>query len=387
MNDIRFLSVFIMFFAIYFSLYSSKHFKKNTALFLAIIFLFVIIIIFYPLSIENTLFIFYTSLLIISLHNPITNYLRSINKKLKENKLIKNTVVIPYYNPPADIHPAIAGFLIDKRIGKREYFATLFNTIINGTLVIDEQTVDGKYKYYLIKNKGHKESISCDRIVSNHIFFQDQDKRFLDSIPFEKIKINSSILSEFINNKLIKLNYFKDPCYTPKRPKITIEDLEKYKRKKIEYIKNIYKFHRTFLTKSEKEHHKRLANKKIDNLKDTIEDAKRPRKIRLIKKMGINYFSKLGIEERAKWLGFKDYLQTAERFRLNEEKVETFSKYLPYAVALGVQTQWAKRFENINIDRLEWFRSQKSGSIRRHDSQKVYFKHLVEFLGQIYTKQ
>lgn len=98
-------------------------------------------------------------------------------------------------------------------------------------------------------------------------------------------------------------------------------------------------------------------------------------------------YTALGAEERAKCLGFKDYLQTAERFRMDVEKVETFSEYLPYAVALGVETEWANRFGDMNIDRVEWFRSQKSESIKRHDSQKVYFKHLIDFLGQIRTIQ
>jgi hypothetical protein len=70
---------------------------------------------------------------------------------------------------------------------------------------------------------------------------------------------------------------------------------------------------------------------------------------------------------------------------LDEEKVETFSKYLPYAVALGVETEWANRFKNMDIDRVEWFRSQKDESIRRHDDHGIKFKHLVRFVGRIRT--
>ncbi len=49
--------------------------------------------------------------------------------------------------------------------------------------------------------------------------------------------------------------------------------------------------------------------------------------------------------------GFKHYLSVAERERLDrmqapEETLSLFEQYLPYAVALGVETRWAKRFES-----------------------------------------
>ena len=315
-----------------------------------------------------------------------------LNSLIKEKRYLDNFPIIVHYQPPSNLHPAIAGYLIDKKIGEREFFAAIFHAIIDGTLAIDEQVVDGKYKYYLIKNKGHEKSISCDRIVSDYIFFQVQDRKFLDSVSFEEIKINSGVLSKFITNELVRLKYFENPYCILKRSNVVTADLEKYKRKGIESIKKIYRSPWPLLTKSEKEHQKKFINKKINNFKYTIENTKRPRKIRAIKTLKQGYFlnkyryTDLGAQERAKWLGFKDYLQTAERFRLDEEKVETFSKYLPYAIALGVETQWAKRFENMNVDRLKWFRSQKSESIKRHDNQKVYFKHLLKFLGQIYVK-
>lgn len=50
--------------------------------------------------------------------------------------------------------------------------------------------------------------------------------------------------------------------------------------------------------------------------------------------------------------GFKQYLSIAERERLErmhppEDTPELFERYLPYAVALGVETRWAKRFQGV----------------------------------------
>lgn len=50
--------------------------------------------------------------------------------------------------------------------------------------------------------------------------------------------------------------------------------------------------------------------------------------------------------------GFKMYLSTAEKDRLNFENPpgktpETFEKYLPYALALGVEQQWSQQFADV----------------------------------------
>jgi len=50
--------------------------------------------------------------------------------------------------------------------------------------------------------------------------------------------------------------------------------------------------------------------------------------------------------------GFKLYLSTAEKERLNilnppEETPELFSRFLPYALALGVEQEWSERFDTI----------------------------------------
>ena len=62
-----------------------------------------------------------------------------------------------------------------------------------------------------------------------------------------------------------------------------------------------------------------------------------------------------GIEEKWKWLGFKEYLHTAERFRLGAETTETFSKYLPYAIVFGVEKEWAERFADLPYQQPNWY--------------------------------
>jgi hypothetical protein len=50
--------------------------------------------------------------------------------------------------------------------------------------------------------------------------------------------------------------------------------------------------------------------------------------------------------------GFRQYLSITERERLDrmtapEDTPEVFEKYLPYAIALGVENRWANRFASV----------------------------------------
>lgn len=62
--------------------------------------------------------------------------------------------------------------------------------------------------------------------------------------------------------------------------------------------------------------------------------------------------TKLGAKTNAELEGFRMYLKTGEENRLNlltppEMTPELFEKLLPYAVALNVENEWAKKFNNV----------------------------------------
>jgi len=75
-------------------------------------------------------------------------------------------------------------------------------------------------------------------------------------------------------------------------------------------------------------------------------------------------FSPIPLTEKgaeAKWyaLGFKEYLQVAERFRLGACTPETFEKYLSYALVFKVEEKWANRFLEIYKKQPSWFESSQ----------------------------
>ncbi|MBX4198570.1 DUF2207 domain-containing protein [Candidatus Parcubacteria bacterium] len=58
---------------------------------------------------------------------------------------------------------------------------------------------------------------------------------------------------------------------------------------------------------------------------------------------------------REQWLGFKLYLETAERYRMQNLTPEIFEKYLPYAMIFGIEKKWAQAFESIHMAPPTWY--------------------------------
>lgn len=70
--------------------------------------------------------------------------------------------------------------------------------------------------------------------------------------------------------------------------------------------------------------------------------------------------TKKGIEAKEKLLGFKDFLSVTEKDRVKfhfspEVNPEKFAEYLPYAIVFGVEKEWAKLFEGIEMPKPDWY--------------------------------
>ena len=77
--------------------------------------------------------------------------------------------------------------------------------------------------------------------------------------------------------------------------------------------------------------------------------------------------TKKGYEALDHLKGFKDFLQVtdSQRFIFHnapERNAEHFMEYLPYAIAFGVEKEWAKTFEGIAIPNPGWYEGGASGS-------------------------
>ncbi|MDD5098867.1 MAG: DUF2207 domain-containing protein [Candidatus Colwellbacteria bacterium] len=64
-----------------------------------------------------------------------------------------------------------------------------------------------------------------------------------------------------------------------------------------------------------------------------------------------------------RWLGFKMYLETAEKYRLQNLTPELFERYLPYAMIFGLEKKWARAFEGITVPQPSWYSSSSPAGI------------------------
>lgn len=62
-----------------------------------------------------------------------------------------------------------------------------------------------------------------------------------------------------------------------------------------------------------------------------------------------------GSELRRRFLGFILYLETAEQYRMQNLTPETFEKYLPYAMVFGVEKKWARAFRGVTMAPPQWY--------------------------------
>ncbi|MEP7103727.1 MAG: DUF2207 domain-containing protein [Candidatus Dojkabacteria bacterium] len=60
-------------------------------------------------------------------------------------------------------------------------------------------------------------------------------------------------------------------------------------------------------------------------------------------------------------LGFRMYLNTAERYTLQNLEPEDFEKYLSYAVVFGIEKQWAEKFKDIYNKVPDWYEGSNPG--------------------------
>ncbi len=62
-----------------------------------------------------------------------------------------------------------------------------------------------------------------------------------------------------------------------------------------------------------------------------------------------------GSQEVRKWQAFRNYLRDLTRFQDVPTAKETFDKYLAYAIAFGVEKEWVRRFQGLDVPSPYWY--------------------------------
>lgn len=99
----------------------------------------------------------------------------------------------------------------------------------------------------------------------------------------------------------------------------------------------------------------------------------------------MNKKTKQGVMWLSQILGFKEFIETCEKDRLEmlvEDEPTLFYDILPYAYVLGVSDVWAKKFESINIGSPSWYQGNYSGDVF---SSMIFYHHFHHCFHDIHT--
>lgn len=226
-------------------------------------------------------------------------------------------VIIPLFDPPSNFSPAQISYLHQMGFTQRAITAAIVNMAVQGYLTIKQESGD----YRLIKNKNGKAW----------------------QLSSEEAAIANTLLGSRDNIKLDNTNH---TIFSNMRTKVQQNLKQKLKP--------------TFLVFNAKALHTGLL---ISGIVMVFSILLAPFYISIV--LGIillsgalvfNYLMKSPTEKGRAIMdeieGFKMYINTAEKRQLDsieepELTPERFEALLPYAIALGVENKWGKRFENV----------------------------------------
>jgi len=316
-------------------------------------------------------------------------------EKSREDK----RAIVPQYEPPENLRPAMAEVILKEELTEKGLTATIIDLAVRGYVKIEE---DKKTKFeeifpYL------SFLLACFFILifSQSVFY------------YAKYALKGNLISLFffllVLSYLVRifsgaLKIFKKNDYTitkiiSSEKELTLEDYEKY------FLKVIFDSEGSFSTKKTRKDRTKSEEfyEKIKKFKDKVykeieldtnafevSPINEKKKLSIwmtmclllffgILLIGFSQFSVLvlitiistvylsafikyearlsdkGVILKEDWLGFKMYLETAEKYRMQNLQPEFFEKYLPYAIIFGVEKKWAKAFESMYLVPPTWY--------------------------------
>ncbi len=274
--------------------------------------------------------------------------------------------IIPQYEPPENLTPLLVGSLVDEKVDGRDFTAAFIYLAQQGFLAI-ERVEKGKwfkqidYILRLRKNISRIPS-SLERKLLVALFGEAGTEG--DSVTLSDLRKSISFgkkikqLKKSINKEMVKLGFFSNNPMKVRNNFILGGYL-------ISFFA-IFLFGYDIML---------AISLFISGYIVIIFGVFMPRK------------TKYGALLKEHILGFKEFLTVTdkERFKFHNapaKNPQQFMKYLPYAIALGVEKEWARQFADIYIDNPDWYKGNVSYSTASGLVDDLsYFSAVVGGLG------
>lgn len=261
------------------------------------------------------------------------------------------STIIAEYEPPLNMKPTLVGSLVDERPDNRDITAGLVYLAEQGFLRIKRLEKDsflGGVDYEL-------------ELVKNEIDILEKTEQNI-------LKLFFGDISEINTTKKIS-SLKRDTSFTVKAKKI-IKDLYQEMKDRGFFVNNLYNVQYKYvgiplilILFGSQIISDVLANFGIMTIISFFLSVI----IIIVFGIFMGKKTKIGAETKDHILGFKLFLSVTEKDRLDfhnapEKNPDQFMKFLPYAIALGVENKWAKQFKDIYIEQPTWYSSNVVGS-------------------------
>ena len=315
---------------------------------------------------------------------------------VREKRPMNKMTIITQFEPPENLPPAMAEIILKERISDKALPATIIDLAYRGYLTIKEE------KYSIKEKIMNGNGFLIYLIVIPIFFFELKD--LISKLSLSYVLL-SGIIIVFMLIKLILSSSGSEYVLTK-----TDKDRGNLKEYEKKYLRVLFSSGESFSTFKEKNNtdrnHSQDMYKQIQEVRKILYNEMdinikayevAPKWTNRASYLGIIWFififvntfllnisggfnqryfiiisviissliiyltltnPRLNTEGRAlkaEWLGFKLYLNTAERYRLQNLTPEMFEKYLSYAMVFGIEKKWAKAFDDMNISAPSWY--------------------------------
>lgn len=270
---------------------------------------------------------------------PIIAYLplRIYTKKGKD--AFKKTTVVPIFSPPENISPYLLGSLKDERVNKEDITGSIIDLAYRGYIKIKEIKKNKNYELTKLNKPKQKE----DKL-------NDREQELIDALfPGEKVKLETKNIGKSFIKKVKELekniyNEMVEKEFFDKNPRST---RNKYLGLGIAIL-ILGAISTVGLT---------VALLTIIGLLTVFTTGIGIAFAGLILIFISQYMpakTEKGAELFRQIKGFKMYMETAERYRVQNLDPKDFERYLSYAVVFKIEKKWAEKFKDIYKGSPDW---------------------------------
>ncbi len=249
----------------------------------------------------------------------------------------KRETIVPLYHPPADVRPYLLGSLYDERVNKRDVTGTIIDLAYRGFIRIVE--IDPR-KNYKLELRESPPNDSLNRFEEELIakLFGNADsvetKRLGAKFAPKYPKLEGMIYKEMVDRGY----FFRSPqttrwVYAGAGSGLLVLGV---------FISLAFAIGSVLLLG--------FIGPVLLGIALVITGL-----AMLVTANFMPAKTELGSKIYVEVLGFRMYLHTAERYRLQGLDPDEFEKFLSYAVVFGIEKEWAEKFKDIYKGEPEWF--------------------------------